>query len=454
MPTKSPDLTDAEWVAKKLQQNREHQRTFLSKDSNRELFNAKRRENYAKKKQELLQSLGIVTPPLATVIQPLATAAPTQQRRPQRQKKAVAPPVVNNDNEDEQSEDEEEEQSFKFNKHTNTIDMSHLKVLSLETAEAAFKFLLDKQLLKSNTFTTRRTALRLLVKITKCNNLLDCFNKHMDKIIKQVKEGKKVTSKGTENYSNSSLINVFETIGYMIDNFKINVSKANHQKIKDIDDEVIIDRNKAQKEKQATERVPTFQDYEAKVKQVFGEDSEMYLITQLYGFTVGARDDFGLIIVGSEAEANDYEGDNFIIVPRENTRNNHKIKKVNCTIIIDNFKTKELYEGYHLTLSADLSRKIREYITENNRQYGDYLFGKDKLSQFICAANKTLREKHNFMQQCSGGVNAFRKILASRLQDYEKMSSAEQLKEARKFRHSKEVHLKYLRLLTSEQNND
>jgi hypothetical protein len=453
MPKRIEGTTE-EVLKRKMEQNRLHQQTFLNKDSNRELFNAKRREAYALKKQQLLQSLGLAPPPPPpTIIQPLATPTPIQRGRPQRQKKTVAtpPPVQNNDNEDEQNEDEEEQQSFKFNKNTNTIDMSHLKVLSLETAEAAFKYLLDKQLLKSNTFTTRRTALRLLVKITKCDNLLDCFNKHMDKIIKQVKEGKKVTSKGVESYSNSSLINVFETIGYMIDNFKINVSKANHQKIKDIDDEVIIDRNKAQKEKQAAERVPTFQDYEAKVKEVFGENSEMDLITQLYGFTLGARDDFGLIIVGSEAEANDYKGDNFIIVPRENI---YKVKKVNCTIIIDNFKTKESYEGYHLQLSADLSRKLRKYITENNRQYGDYLFGNNKLSQFINAANKTLREKHNFMQQCAGGVNAFRKILASRLQDYENMSSADQLKEARKFRHSKEVHLKYLRLLTSEQNND
>jgi hypothetical protein len=434
---KSPELTDAQRVAKILEQNRLRQKSFISKDGNRELHNLKRREAYALKKQKLLETLGLAPSP--TIV------PPAQQQK----KKNVL--VIEEDNEDEQIEDKEEAtQDFKFNKHTNKIDMSHLKKLSPETAIAAFKYLSDKNLLNLNTFKARRTAIRFIVKVTKCENLLDCFNKHLDKIIEQLKTGGKVTTKGVAEYSRSSIIGALDTIGYMIDNFNINVSKANHSKIRDFRDEYKVHSNTERKEKQSQERVPKFQDYENKIQEVFGVNSEMDLITQLYKETHGARDDFGLIIIGTAGEANNYEGDNFIIVPRQRTTNK-TIQKINCTVIIDNFKTKANYEGYNLMLSGDLSRKLREYMIANKRDYGDYLFGKDKLSPVINKANSELREKHNFLKEASGGVNLFRKMLASN-EEFEKMSVADQVKEAKRFKHTRDVHLQYLRLHILENN--
>jgi hypothetical protein len=432
MPKKL-DGTPEEILGKKMLQNREHQQTFINKDNNRALFNAKRREAYALKKQKLLETFGIAPSP--TIV------PPAQQKK----KPAL---VIEEDSEDEQSEqsDDEEPAGFKFNTHTNKIDMSHLKTLSPETAIAAFKYLSDKNLLNLNTFKARRTAIRFIVKVTKCENLLDCFNKHLDKIIEQLKTGGKVTSKGVAEYSRSSIIGALDTIGYMIDNFNINVSKANHSKIRDFRDEYKVHSNTERKEKQSQERVPKFQDYQNKIQEVFGVNSEMDLITQLYKETHGARDDFGLIIIGTPGEANNYEGDNFIIVPRQRTGNNHKFQKINCTVIIDNFKTKANYEGYNLMLSADLSRKLREYMIANKRDYGDYLFGKDKLSPVINKANNELREKHNFLKEAAGGVNLFRKMLASS-EEFEKMTVADQIKEAKRFKHTREVHLQYLRLL-------
>jgi hypothetical protein len=433
MPKKLEGSSE-EVLAKKMEQNRKHQQTYLNKDSNRELFNLKRRQAYALKKQQLLESLGIASPP-----PPVTTPAPTTGRR-------AAAPVVTND--DDSSEDEEEVQSFKYSKSNRTLDLSQIKSLSLETCEACLKILAEKTGMSTKGHVG---SMRRVVKITNCNDILECINKHSTKIIDEIVNGTKVnkSKQTTSNFSINTLKVTFDSICYIIERMLLPVSRAILQKFKNKSAEYGVRSEKQQAERQETERIPKFDDYAKKVEEVFGKNSDMDLITAIYKEIHGGRDDLGLRVVNSIDDAKPEWGDNYIVV--------RKVKKpkpiVSVRIIIDKFKTKNDYEGYNLIVNKALSKRIRDYIKKNKVEYGDYLFGVEKLSSFINSCNHILREQHNFLKDAAGGVNLFRKMLASG-EEFENMTPAEQQKEALRFKHSIKTHRLYLRLHTPEEENN
>jgi hypothetical protein len=412
-----------------MEQNRKHQQTFLGKDNNRELFNLKRREAYALKKQQLLQSLGIITQTPA----PLENAQATRQGR-------RTPSAINANANDDESEDEEDAGNFKYSKTTRTLDLSHIKSLSLETCESCLKTLAEKTGVSTK---GHMTSMRRLVKITNCNDILECINKHADKIIGELISGEKVNkSKQTiTKYSINTLKVTFDSICYVIEKMRLPVPKAILQKFQTKSAEYGVKSGNQQAERQATERIPRFNTYHDKVIEVFGKNSEMDLITSLYEETHGARDNLSPVIISSMSQAKKDLGDNYILVRK---KKNGKLI-VTLRIIIDNFKTKNNYEGYDINLSNELSKRLRAYISKNKRKDGDYLFGKEKLSQDINNANNKLRQEHNFLKEAPGGVNLFRKMLASG-EEFEKMTPEEQVKEADRFKHTVETHKKYLRL--------
>jgi hypothetical protein len=423
--------TAEEALKRKMEQNILHQRTFLAKDENRVLFNAKRREAYALKKQQLLQSLGIATPE--------PTPAPTQRGRRQQTQA-----------DDESSDDEEEVQSFKYNKVNRTLDLSKVKSLSLETCLACLDILEEKTGVSTK---GHKTSMRRVVKITNCDDILECINKHSAKIIDEIIAGQKVNkSKGTvTTFAINTLKVTWDSICFVIERLLLPVPRAILQKFKDKSASYQAKSGAQQTERQKTERIPRFETYHDKILEVFGEDSEMDLITRLYEETHGARDNFGLVIISDMAMAKPDLGGNYILAKRQ--KKGKKIIILPLRVIIDNFKTKNDYEGYDLNLSNDLSKRLRAYITKNKRKDGDYLFGVEKLSPFINKSNTELRENHNFLKEAPGGVNLFRKMLASDV-EFDKLSTDEQQEEAKRFKHTITTHKQYLRLHIDENTSE
>jgi hypothetical protein len=151
-------------------------------------------------------------------------------------------------------------------------------------------------------------------------------------------------------------------------------------------------------EKVDKEVVPTFQQYLEKVKNLFGTESKEYLVSLLYSiFTV--RDNFkNMKLIRTEA---DNDGvNNFIFFF------NNQFK-----IFINKFKTQGSYKKLMYVYNPknadeqELKKLMNNYINKNLIMYGDYIFGKAPLSDFVSSMNTKLGY--------SSGINLFRHIKVS-----------------------------------------
>ena len=107
------------------------------------------------------------------------------------------------------------------------------------------------------------------------------------------------------------------------------------------------------------------------------------------------------------------------------------------TVIINKYKTYKKYGKINEKVTLPLSKLIREYITRNKIQYGDFLFGKaKKQSAFVSKMNKSIGE--------TSGVSIFRHMKASEY-DNDYRSPQEKAELAYKMKHSGLVNLAYVR---------
>jgi hypothetical protein len=421
--------------------NREHQKNYLAK--NRVLFNERRREAYAKKKGRPIQRR---TPPTEAVLlenpaifdEPiLQVQEEPQLRRSSRTKKTTVPiveieEIPKNKRSKKKSNAPTEEGHIeqvkiirKSDGHKyDGIDMSHLKTITYDQVMVGFNQLINLNFATESSIKNYRGHLKTAMEITKCNDLLYCL-KNFHKIVKMMDES---------GYAKGSIKAYYQCLVYIIDHLNINITKELRDEYEDKFKASNVAYNAQRDEKQKTEKIPKFEDYEKKVLDTFGENSEMHLITLLYSETGGARDNFGLIIVKKRDDVDYTNNKNYLIVP---TKTDEKL-----TVIINEFKTKNSYNNYDLDLSPSLSNKLREFIKDNNIKYGKYLFGKKKLSQTISNANKSMG--YNVEGQSIGAVNLFRKMLAS-LGNFKALSYDEQVQIAKRFKHDHATHLKYLR---------
>ena len=130
--------------------------------------------------------------------------------------------------------------------------------------------------------------------------------------------------------------------------------------------------------KQQEQKVVNFDDYIAGVKAKFGIGKQ-FLIASLYDVG-GFRDDLNsLHIVASKAEAND-GSKNYAVVPKNDA--------APLEIIVNQYKTSGKFGVNKVIVPVELSSQIRDYMSEKKLTYGDYLFGKSRLSQYIIEFSK------------------------------------------------------------------
>jgi hypothetical protein len=197
------------------------------------------------------------------------------------------------------------------------------------------------------------------MRITECNDLQKCLNKP-NEIFKYLDEA---TTKNNTTYSINSKKGYIQSILYVVDKLGINLNN----KIKN----VYIDKFnslKIQSSKQSEEKnndtIIDFITYLDLVKTHFGEYSKNYVISKLYE-EVPVRDDFHLKIVNNDIQ-NEDDTNNYLILPSKN----NITTKNKMIVVINEYKTKNLYGTLKFVLSKQLQNIILKYINDNKINIG------------------------------------------------------------------------------------
>ena len=214
---------------------------------------------------------------------------------------------------------------------------------------------------------------RLLV-LTKCENFIKCL-KDYKKIINTINNSIK---RNGEPYSVNTKKGLYQMIVWIIDNLHIPISKSIKKHYNEQFEIYKISSNDETIEKQDTTEIPTFSDYLQKIKDAYGVESKIYVLSKLYE-EVTMRDDFMLIIKPTIKDADD-DDSNYIVVP----------KKENLTLIVNQYKTSNKYGQIKVKLSLPLSKIIRKYISNEKLNFDEYLFGNKPLSSFVSKMNKDI----------------------------------------------------------------
>jgi hypothetical protein len=217
-------------------------------------------------------------------------------------------------------------------------------------------------------------------------------------------------------YSENTKKSLYQVILFVIDNLKLNIKKKPYEDQFNIKKMISIDQNE---DKMQNEEVPTFKEYLAKCKSMFGVDSKEYLIAKFYE-ELTLRDDFGLILTN---EINDDK--NYLL-----------LSPTKLTIVINSYKTNKRYGQIKHKLSKTLETLTKKYILKHNISLGDYLFGESKLSSSITKMNQALGY--------SGGINLFRHMKITQVLNKESNPET-RLKLANAMKHSNVIQKAYLR---------
>lgn len=177
--------------------------------------------------------------------------------------------------------------------------------------------------------------------------------------------------------------------------------------------------------------VITFEDYLKKVLEHFGQESKQYLVASLY-HEVTCRDNFGSLRILRKVPY-DNGVDNFLYIDNKNR----------ATVILNKYKTANVYGKIVRMLSPELSALINSYIERNN--LAGYLFPDDitkGLTRFIC-------EKINRPIGISGGINAIRHMRVSEFLCQPDLTPEMRLRFASDMGHSESTQQKYQREIMS-----
>ena len=170
-------------------------------------------------------------------------------------------------------------------------------------------------------------------------------------------------------------------------------------------------------------KVLGFKEYLIKIKDHFGPDSKQFVMASMYD-EITVRDDFQLKLVSSLKEASEDLSEQYLIVPKTGV----------LTVIINHYKTSKKNGQIKETISVDLSKLVRQYITDTELAFGDYLFGNAKSnSVFVSKMNKEIG--------VTGSISAFRHMKASK----EGLTNAERVVLAAKMKHTPATNKTYAR---------
>ena len=356
-------MNDTELLNKIKLQNANRQKKYYQK--NKDLINSKRREIYAKGVQEK--------------------------------------PIAQNENQNE------------IVKHKT--DFSKTKTITYEQTINA----LNSLDINEKTRNVYKDDLKRLITISNCNDdLISCF-KNYETLIDIIENSKKNDG---QPYAINTKKKIFQLILYLIDHLKLPIRQKIKQKYSNIFTNYKIHSYDVNKEKVMTAPVHTFDQYLEKIKDEFGEDSKMFVLSNLYN-EVTARDDFILKIIPTIKQADD-NNINYIVLT----------KKGNLTLILNAYKTSNKYGQLKIKLSSLLSKMIKKYIKTENLTYDNFLFGDKPLSSFVSLNNKKIG--------INDGINYYRHMATSDLLNTEPNADARRLL-AEKMMHSPTTQLQYKR---------
>lgn len=251
--------------------------------------------------------------------------------------------------------------------------------------------------------------------------------------LKKPNEVNNLIEKITEaNYKINTKKGMVQACLFIITRYNINVKKDAVNILKNNFELLKIKSNEVSEEKKK-EIIPTWNEYLTKVKDKFGEDSKMYLITRMY-YEVPVRDDFQLNIKYTNGNIDNViksfaTNINYLILNKEKS-------KLVGYVIINSYKTQNKY-GIHNknVLSMALTEKIKSYIAINKLKENDYLFGTEKLTNY-------LSKQHKKIGVTGGCINLYRNMTVT---DNDNLETKEKIELATKMNHSFQVHNKYLR---------
>ena len=248
--------------------------------------------------------------------------------------------------------------------------------------------------------------------------------------------------KETTSYATSTKLGLIQILLFMITNFKLVVNKKAITTLKNNFELLKNTINTEHKVKisDPENSIMNFTDYIENIKKTFGENSKMYVLTRLYN-EVTLRDDFVLKIVDKTPKENNESNSacgRFGEQEGHTPLNYIVLLKSQLVLIINTYKTQTAYGQIKIKLSKALSNLIKKYIIENKLNINDYLFGDQKLSDYVRYNNSKINVE--------GGISNFRKMkiseeLSKNISDEEKIILAEKMK------HSPLVQLNYIRNL-------
>lgn len=145
--------------------------------------------------------------------------------------------------------------------------------------------------------------------------------------------------------------------------------------------------------KKAQERLPLYSDFMENVLGIYGPDSQEYLLVSLYK-DLTARDDFSQLLLTSRYKQS-ISTFNYAVV---------RVDKP-VEIILNQYKTAKTYGPIRVTLSNEVSSRMKRYINAHNLQYGQYLFPQKTLSGFIS----------KMLERCGlqGSISTMRRMMVS-----------------------------------------
>lgn len=264
-------------------------------------------------------------------------------------------------------------------------------------------------------------------------NISDIFTafKNSDEVLHTLDNTPQV-SNPNKKYSTNSKYGFIQSILKLITEFKIPVSDKTKQKLADAYESIklqSIDESNAKPK----EEVPTFDEYLKDVSAKYGADSKEYIIASLYSVS-GFRDNLQLKLITDVKQADD-KTVNYMLVP---VRKKYQRTLDDASIILNVYKTSDKYHSDTINLNKAMSDNIKNYITTNNIQPGEYIFGDKSLSAFIIGFNKAMGKNIS--------INTYRQMLVS--EKYaEEMTSDDRVALAKTMKHSPGTSLKYVRPL-------
>jgi hypothetical protein len=245
--------------------------------------------------------------------------------------------------------------------------------------------LIKQQDYPDKTKKTYITDTKRIFKITGCNTIIPCLKK-TKMIINEITNG----SYNDTQYSINTIKQTFQMLVIIIDKFLINNTNFKKNELTKIKDKINTQFEKY-KELSMIETehevyngiVPSFKTYLQQVKTTFGVESKHYLVALLYSiFTM--RDNFKAMKI-IQNETDDDGVNNFLL-----------FNKRNFKIIINDFKTKNKYKKIIYSYNSknaderEFKKILEKYISLNNIVYGEFVFAKSPLSDFVSKMNKQL----------------------------------------------------------------